>query len=382
MTGRRRTEIDGLRGIAALLLLTFHTVGSTQLPLVGELARTTWVGVNLFFVLSGFLITGILVDARTDPHYFRNFYARRILRIWPVYYLLILFAFTVAPKIPRLSFDTHAEHAIFYAFFVQNIAIPDRFGAWPLAVTWSLAVEEQFYFVWPLLVRFLSNRQVVRFSIAVLLLSPIARLFALYRHASLLHVYIGTIYRADSLAIGSLLAVMMREHSAALSLAWKTFRGIALTALGGSLIIMVLSRQGSMPADTVSSGTAIGYSLLQSALAIGFGALLLWALAPGATRFRAFLSSRYLVFLGTVSYGLYLIHGSVVAISFALVRRHLQSLPPSLIAVLLVLGQWIVSIALAAASWSLIERPILDLRRYFEPKTLPPAAEPVSDVLR
>ena len=144
--------LDGLRGIAILLVLAFHT---ELLPTLKPLARDGWAGVDLFFVLSGFLITRILLKSRNSPRYFTNFYARRILRIWPVYFGILLFVF--ASERYRLLGDSATSWWwISLATFTQNFyigaygwnALPDWLGP-----TWSLGIEEQFYLIWPLLVK-------------------------------------------------------------------------------------------------------------------------------------------------------------------------------------------------------------------------------------
>lgn len=153
-------ELDGLRGFAILLVLCSHLV---SLPpggrspfvdrLVGMILGLGWVGVDLFFVLSGFLITGILVQSRGGPHYFRNFYARRSLRIFPLYYLFLAIATFISPLLlsPESILTLPKEHAWVYWLYLSN------FGGKPseaFAHTWSLAVEEQFYLVWPAIVFF------------------------------------------------------------------------------------------------------------------------------------------------------------------------------------------------------------------------------------
>src|ERR1700741_834818 len=151
-------QFDGLRGLAILLVLIGHSGFLEAMPDAGMLEYTRF-GVDLFFVLSGFLITGILLDSKESPHYFRNFYPRRVLRIWPLYYLVLFLAFVVAPLFQPAMRPTAARDWSAFAFYVQNIVFAHRvtypFG---LGATWSLAVEEQFYLTWPLLVFLLKKR--------------------------------------------------------------------------------------------------------------------------------------------------------------------------------------------------------------------------------
>ena len=161
-------ELDGVRGIAILMVLVFHAFMFSLNPMTGwisKLASYGFAGVDLFFVLSGFLITGILLKAKGRPGYFRNFYAKRALRIWPLYYLLLLLSFGLVPfLILRIHVDAsivglalpQSHSALVYVFLLQNIWYGGKLGPPTLAMTWSLAIEEQFYLVWPWLVLWLS----------------------------------------------------------------------------------------------------------------------------------------------------------------------------------------------------------------------------------
>ena len=151
--------MDGLRGLAVLIVLLFHTTGGANshfLPLhiFGEIIQAGWVGVTLFFVLSGFLITGILWDSKGEAHWWRNFYMRRSLRILPLYYFALVLVLLAATYVGTF----HEAFAKIWspALFLQNIPGPNRnifYDSSPFELVhfWSLAVEEQFYLVWPLL---------------------------------------------------------------------------------------------------------------------------------------------------------------------------------------------------------------------------------------
>src|SRR5271155_1475527 len=138
------------------------------------------MGVDLFFVLSGFLITGILVDTKQSEGYFKNFYARRCLRIWPLYYSVLFFMFVVVPLLrPAVGSIVVARSSPWWAypFFLQNFLVYHSASAvGPLGVTWSVAIEEQFYMVWPVIVRCCSYPQLRYISIAAVCLSPLLRL--------------------------------------------------------------------------------------------------------------------------------------------------------------------------------------------------------------
>ena len=162
-------RIDGLRGIAIIGVLLFH-LGSKLPALHLEFAsRYGWAGVDLFFVISGFLITGILLDSIGSEHYFRNFYVRRVLRIWPLYFALLAFVFVLLPWImpalrERIFSQCHPWQS--YLVFAQNFFVRD-FGIGPVGVTWSLAIEEQFYLMWPLIILLFPRRLLPAFLLSI-----------------------------------------------------------------------------------------------------------------------------------------------------------------------------------------------------------------------
>src|ERR1039458_5950989 len=181
-------ELDGVRGIAILMVIVFHAFQFIPSPMTGwisKLASYGFAGVDLFFVLSGFLITGILLNAKSQPGYFRNFYAKRALRIWPLYYLLLLVSFGL---VPLLILSTHvfmeelsllqSRSALVYVLLLQNIWYAGKIGPIMLAMTWSLAIEEQFYIVWPWLVMWCSRKKLACILIAIVVLTPLARLWS------------------------------------------------------------------------------------------------------------------------------------------------------------------------------------------------------------
>src|SRR5215469_16350920 len=174
---KRMPQLDALRGLAVIAVL-IHNTGRDLYT--GFLTRNGWMGVDLFFVLSGFLITGILLDTKNSDGYFRNFYARRCLRIWPLYYCTLFFMFVVVPLVrpseAHQIFEPRSMPWWSYFVYLQNFLVPSITRATGLlGVTWSLAVEEQFYLVWPLVVRFLTETQLRRLSITLICCSPVLR---------------------------------------------------------------------------------------------------------------------------------------------------------------------------------------------------------------
>jgi peptidoglycan/LPS O-acetylase OafA/YrhL len=208
---QRIPQPDVVRGIAILLVLVHNLNAFTVRPF-SYLTTYGWMGVDLFFVLSGFLITGILLDSKQSARFFTNFYARRCLRIWPLYYVVFLSIFVVLPLLWHQQ-----AHDIFqrahpwwsYFFYLQNFFVAQplkSFGA--LGVTWSLAVEELFYLVWPLFVRFLGLTQLRWVAWCIILGSPALRLFLSNRHVL---IYSNPFCRLDGMMAGALLALYVRK---------------------------------------------------------------------------------------------------------------------------------------------------------------------------
>jgi peptidoglycan/LPS O-acetylase OafA/YrhL len=298
-------ELDALRGVAVLLVLLFHgltypfgdasrtgTTGAAHLLM--RLSTIGWVGVPLFFVLSGFLITGILVDEKRSPRYFRDFYVRRALRILPAFVAVL-----VALKLLGIaSWPFFLLSAGFLSNFASALAIP---MAYP--VLWSLAVEEHFYLAWPALVRFTSTRGTVLVAVAIVAVEPVLR-------ATAFHVgwgeYLGlhTWYSLDGLAMGSLLAVAVRH-------AWFTRQRLVRLALGGVGAVLLVSLV-MVPFGLAARVTLVGAALQPSVMSVGFLLVLLAALLVGTGPRRALVDVPLLSFFGNISYGLYLVHQLVM----------------------------------------------------------------------
>jgi peptidoglycan/LPS O-acetylase OafA/YrhL len=308
-----------------------------------------WAGVNLFFALSGFLITSILIEASGKPHYFRNFYARRILRIWPVYFLLIAVCYAVPEWFLGDSLAHQAQWKILaaYALFVQNLrhfALPGTLGP-----TWSLAIEEQYYFVWAPLVR-VSKARFCRWLlpavlVAMVVASPLFRL----SHAHWLNST-HTLIHLDGIAMGSLLALGLYR----LRIARRVWLGIGL----GSLVL------GFGLAATVFGGT----SFLDTGLSLGFAGLVLTAVAGTGARnpLAAVLRRGVLPFYGRISYGLYMTH-ILVFVYFGNFDARLDD--KNHIGILGNLGivamRMVASTAVATGLWYGFESQVLKLKRYF-----------------
>jgi peptidoglycan/LPS O-acetylase OafA/YrhL len=213
--------LDGLRGIAILLVLLHHfawvPITMTGLPgVVLGFTRIGWVGVELFFVLSGFLITGILVDSKPAENYLSTFYIRRALRILPLYYGCVFIVFILLPSLGKAGIPNLPRQItsgqLWYWFYAGNWASFWNAGAYCFGHFWSLAVEEQFYLFWPWIVLMTSRRTLARVCILLILVGPAVRAFLHFRGVDPDLIYISTWCYLDTLALGSIAALIVRDE--------------------------------------------------------------------------------------------------------------------------------------------------------------------------
>jgi peptidoglycan/LPS O-acetylase OafA/YrhL len=346
-------QFDGLRGLSILAVFVAHSEFLRALP-HGHFLEYGRVGVDLFFVLSGFLITGILLDTRASPHYFRNFYARRALRIWPLYYVILTLIFVASSRLGNSFGRPTGQVWPYFYFYAQNLSsnLSIPYGLGP---TWSLAIEEQFYLTWPLLVFLLKKRFLAITLICAVLLSLTMRVIAFKSGAPLKFIHEFTLCRLDSIALGSLAAIWLRSPGCTERL-WRR-RSIQFMTAGviGVIAARLLFHQQS---------TVISYTFM----AMGFTGLLGIALVSDhhAMVLGHFLNARWLRYTGKISYGLYLIHMPIFLFFTAIARRHavfsnsaaLNNIANATVEILAVF-------IVAAASWRFLETPILRLKSYF-----------------
>jgi len=354
----RIPQLDAVRGLAVLLVLVHNTDIYPSLHL-GLIAANGWMGVDLFFVLSGFLITGILVDSKNSEGYFRNFYARRCLRIWPLYYSCLLFMFVVVPILRPAEAQTifEARSSPWWAFplFLQNFLLPvPTMATGLLGVTWSLAVEEQFYLAWPLVVRFCTESQLRKIAIAVICISPALRYYLSLHHVD---IYSNTFCRLDGLMAGALLALVVRSPSF-----------VSEKFLTGAWITLFVSAPLALLVDTLHARWIV-FSLV----ALASVAFVYLSLFSQQKWLRGVLTNRLLIYTGTISYGIYLLQKIPLDVvkAFHLDQHQYLALPITAAATYL----------MAAMSWNLLEKPFLRLKRFFDQRSGEPG-KPVGELAR
>lgn len=358
----RIPELDGFRACAVLMVLVHHmfygwkTTALARLPhLIRIPIEQGWRGVDLFFVLSGFLITGILLDSKENEHYFRNFYSRRLLRIVPLYLACIILMYIGYPKSGPYFLLSVLYLANFAYFF--RVGIPHGPG-----VFWSLAVEEHFYLVWPFAVRIFNRVWLLAIIAVIVVGSPILRGFC--AHAGMdpeKEIYSYSFFRLDALAIGGFLALWFRSRYYGRASAWT----IASVLLGVTLLITLLGRQyGIMEVKSVI-GTALHYSQV----AFIFAGLLGLALAHQGSVFTALLRTRAARITADLSYCIYLIHLAAGDFYYRILKTFkfddLSRLGAggSILLRIAVVGA--VTFGLALLSKRFLEDPFLRLKRYF-----------------
>jgi peptidoglycan/LPS O-acetylase OafA/YrhL len=364
----RIPELDGLRGAAILSVMAFHYLGGLTSEGRGVLGyfhpvvTMGWTGVDLFFVLSGFLIGGILLDARSSPCYFKTFYIRRFYRIIPLYYAwicgyVVLVAALGATRVISAGVRPEARLPLYiYFMFLQNLRVFHISGvtaAW-FGATWSLAVEEQFYLVTPLIIWLLPRRTLSVVLSAVVLCAPAFR-FAVHNYGQSGPALVNLLMpcRADTFAMGILAAILWRNAKIRLYLAANSFVMCALlgTSLTGFFVVAVKwhSRPWSLSMQTIGL----------TAIAFFFVVTLLFVLSRPTGTIASKARMGWIRDIGGVSYCMYLIHSAIWG------ACHDFLLPASLnksgswlgVGVSLLAG--VLTYAMAKMSWAWFEKPLL-----------------------
>ena len=356
MSGQPKNPLlDGIRGIAVLAVLLFHAFFSFPPHTVPEyLVRKTlaplWISVNVFFVLSGFLITGILIDTKKMPHYFRSFYARRILRISPLYFAILAFAFLILPAL-RLLPLTPADRQVPYWTYTYNWSAAAGHQAFSLGHFWSLAVEEQFYLIWPVLLFFTPLRRMPAVFLSLIAASFLFRASIFLLHLPSRYAYFLTPARIEDLCLGALAAWMLRDPP---SLAWLEPRAKRMAWFFAALFAAAFALGKGFEANKWP------VLLFGTTAVCGFTAIVLVQSSLGAR--PRWWGTRPLRWLGTYSYGIYVFHQPII-VAF---DSRLAGVSLSIYALVMTLAMVLSCIA-AWLSFHLFERHFLKLKSRFTP---------------
>ncbi len=348
MQESRIKELDGLRAIAVLMVVAWHYIGIPDGPhfWLWKAFHVGAHGVDLFFVLSGYLIANMLLKKRDSENYFSSFYGRRALRIWPSYYLMCATSFVgwLFQLNPTL-FDTNGVAGWTYLFGLQNFAIAfaQNNGVYWLGGTWSLAIEEQFYLLFPLLVRKIPPERLFGILLAPIIVCPIGRLID-STMPDTYGAYVLTQFRADALAIGALVAWwrLYRQPSEAVTLTVQRWFKRA------SLCLPLLWLLGS-------SRWSIAFSL--TIAEIFFGLALFVVLENRGSPKLAFLRSAPAAFFAKTSYAAYMIHHIVAYFLFAAMKE--PRTMTTLSGIALTGAAFVLTFAICALSYRYFEAPLI-----------------------
>jgi peptidoglycan/LPS O-acetylase OafA/YrhL len=350
--------LDGLRGVASLLVVVYHNFGFINYFFFG------WLGVDLFFVLSGFLITGILLKTRHSPNYLKNFYLRRILRIFPLYYLTLIVFFVFFPlfKITSLPIEYYIQNQQWFWVYLQNwlfIFYPPQTSIVSLHHLWSLAVEEQFYLLWPFVVFLFKKPNNLSYLLIALLMAVITLRFILWNFQieNLAYFNLYTFSRIDGICIGSLLSVLREVNYKAIN---RYFTLIVLGLAALNFVFYFFNRQNQFYYPYLAIA---GYTTF----AIIFGLLVNEGVEGGNTVINKILSFSLLRFFGSISYGLYVFHWPLYLLLAPGLEKwfidHKTFIDASLAASLIATA---LSVLLAYLSFHFFEKKFLLLKKKFE----------------
>lgn len=382
--GRQRNflpSLDGMRGFGVLLVFFAHYFRPSEFPFQNHawsyplflVRQSAWMAVPMFFVFSGFLICGILIDTREREGYFKVFYVRRILRIFPPYYLTLLgvalFFFLNGKKLGHIFW--------IHFLYIQNLLPGYQSGSWPggdqVGHLWSMAVEEQFYLIWPLVVWFCPNRRVLlRVTMLLIGICCILRFASNGLGLSASFLYVGTPVRADALLLGAVLAVVRREHIGIYQRLEPYAKYIAIAGIAAVMLVAAVTGT-AMPASPMRAAILIPVVNIASVATIVAG------MQEGTVLFRI-CSRKWISAIGIRCYAIYLFHFTYrdwFLDTFA--QRFIGRMPRSL-AYLLTIGiALVLTFALAELSFRLLEQPAMRIKDRLR---LGPARKPHAPAVR
>jgi peptidoglycan/LPS O-acetylase OafA/YrhL len=393
---RRIPELDGLRGLAILLVLFYHYVESSPvLPrFLSAAGRLSWSGVDLFFVLSGFLIGGILLKARESPTYFKAFYVRRAYRILPIYAATVA-AFWLIRALSQVDYSDNVSLQwlfsrpfpwYFYVTFTQNFSMTyyGNLGPAWLGATWSLAVEEQFYLTLPFIIKYVKPRRLPYLLGIVILFAPVFRtLLRLFVAHGEVGTYVLTPSRADALMLGVLAAFFLRTaNGSQVLVAGKKLLYVAQAILFCGMLWMSL-KPGALPDSQVTEAARLGSSVANAEaisawqtvclyartalsslnytwIALFYLSILLLAITQRQSLLARAMRNPALMSIGAIAYGTFLFHEPVLGLCYALTRGTLPVIT-DFTTLLVTFCSLLLTLGLAKLSWVYFEKPLVGM---------------------
>ncbi|WP_417747208.1 acyltransferase family protein [Rosistilla oblonga] len=361
--GKHVAELDGLRGFAILIVTLYRF--SKEIPTDSALGHLMHLGasfgsrgVELFFVLSGFLITGILIDAKDQPHYFRNFIARRSLRIFPLYFATLIALVVAGHLIPamRSMFHDAIDNQFYLWTYLVNVkmSVADQWCFGYLDHFWSLAVEEHFYLVWPFVLYLISSKVALRTAVVLAIVSATARIAFVLLTDNGVAPDVLTLFRCDALLIGAAIALIARQPRGLEPLK----RWLPITTVIGGLFVLACGVTEKR-----------FFTIPLTIWPIVWGGILIWLLtANRSAPLARFFNLKFLRTLGKYSYAMYVFQNPLIPLTSAVVSvAAFETLVGGpLLANMLYIGvMFVLTYAAAVLSWNVLERHCLQLKRWF-----------------
>jgi len=353
---KRIPALDGLRGVAILLVLWFHFryyMGGEPiqytLALLGEFG---WIGVDLFFVISGFLITRILLESKKNDNYFGTFYSRRALRIFPLYFGALAILFLGPMSFLGDSLPTQHDRVLFWTYLANWGPLFEQIKPGSAAHFWSLSVEEQFYLVWPLLVWALTKKQLARLVVGMICSAPLIRTVMILCAWNPDWIYKNTFARMDTLAAGAGVALML-----------GCIEPVLIKRIGILSILIFVASFPRIVLPTSSGRPMQIYGL--SAITLGCAAIIAAVVSGKFPLLVRAMDKKWLRAIGERSYGIYVFHMPIIEIAKHFFEPKMVRMTASGLGFLVILTMALVTGAIAFLSFHYFERPFLRLKSYF-----------------
>jgi peptidoglycan/LPS O-acetylase OafA/YrhL len=358
--------LDGVRGLAIALVLLYHGWMFKLVPdadalgtAIDSVRQVGWAGVDVFFVLSGYLITGILCDSKDRPDFWRSFWIRRSLRVFPIYYIVLLAILVAGMVSPAFRHEGLSQIWVNF-LYLTNFWVGFRGeDVVPFDSAWSLALEEQFYLVFPFLVRLCSRRALTFALIAIAVAAPVFRILTWhYGSQRVFGPYALPYCRMDALAIGALLRLAISDATK-MSIVNAASRSMPIVCTLAFCFLVVTQRKDAQ-------FIAVGYTLTAVAAATLIARLIS---SPPRAWGRRFFEGRALSYLGKISYGVYLFHLLVRVVLIKLLAKVFapEDINGTVYCAVLLFAMTGITLIVATVSFRLIEKPILTLKDRWAP---------------